>query len=132
MPSIRVSIFSVACVPVMLALCGCGGSDELEVSGTVTFDGKPVNEGDITFRASDRGYGGKIKDGKYTMTVPPGKSRVEITAFRETGKMLNLNPGEDPIPELEPYIPEKYNSSSVLSADVSSDKKTFDFKLESK
>jgi hypothetical protein len=130
MPSLRAVIFFVACVPVIFALYGCGGSDEVEVSGTVTFDGKPVEEGDIIFRGTDRAFGGKIKDGNYKLTVSPGKSRVEITAFRAIpGRVDHSNPGEEK-PVLEPYIPEKFNSKSTLTADVSSSQTTFDFKLE--
>jgi len=53
------------------------------VSGTVTFDGKPVEKGNITFLPVDgksANTGGEIVGGKYKVKNPtPGKSRVEVS-----------------------------------------------------
>ena len=130
------------CALVALALLvspGCGGSDQLEsveISGTVTFDGEPVKEGEIVFRAADaqvRSCGGPITDGKFSFKGSPGAKKVEITAMREVpGKMdTTSNPGEES-PLMEMYIPAEYNDETTLTADVpESGKKTFQFDLKS-
>jgi hypothetical protein len=71
--------------PLMLTtLCGCGGSvdegpERFDVSGTVTFDGKPVPTGTIYFNPAE-GHSGPqgfaaIVDGKYD-TASEGKGTV--------------------------------------------------------
>ncbi|MBN9122237.1 MAG: hypothetical protein J0I06_24375 [Planctomycetes bacterium] len=63
---------------------GCGGSGS-SVSGTVTFNGQPVESGNINFIPADgKGapVGGEIKGGKYTVrNVTPGKNKVVVTAY---------------------------------------------------
>ena len=119
---------------VILAGCGQGGPQTFDVSGTVTFDGAPVEQGEIVFRdpaGQEKGYGGIITDGKFSFESSPGKKRVEITAMRVVpGEFDTMNPGEK-TPKMEPYIPEKYNGASELTAEVSSSSKTFNFPLTS-
>ena len=65
---------------------GCG-SGLATVSGTVSYEGKPVEEGAINFTPHDgktAAAGGMIKDGKYYVTeVPPGKKLVEIIGTKK-------------------------------------------------
>jgi hypothetical protein len=104
-----------------LAVTGCGGSMR-DVSGTVTFDGAPVPEGHIAFvpEKGGAGGGGTITDGQYTARVPAGKSKVQITA----SKKMKLPPGQVGMygdkEEVRQYVPEKYNTQTELTADVSS------------
>jgi hypothetical protein len=68
-----------------LALAGCsGGGGGATISGTVTFNGAPLEKGSITFTPEDgKGTpaGGMIENGKYTATgVTSGKNRVEIVS----------------------------------------------------
>lgn len=108
---------SVLCVfaALMLLLVGCGssGPETFTVSGTVTLDGEPVVQGDISFWDPERqvgACGGKIVDGQYSFESSPGSKNVDITAYRETGEMdTTSNPGEE-APMLEMYIPTKYNT----------------------
>jgi hypothetical protein len=103
----------------VLALAGCGGSAH-DVSGTVTLDGEPIPEGYIAFtpEGGGRGAGGAIKDGKYSVHVPAGKSRVEITA----SKKMSLARGQVGMygekEEVRQYIPGRYNATSELTANV--------------
>ena len=103
----------------LLSLTGCG-SGEIVVSGTVTLDGKPLEEGNIAFRplpasATSEATGGPIKGGKYQVKVPPGRNRIEINATRAT-------PGpKGPLGTTAPpksIIPEKYNAQSKLTEEV--------------
>jgi hypothetical protein len=127
------SLFAASAV----ILAGCGGEsapETLPVTGSVSFDGTPVTQGEIVFRdaaGQTRSCGGQITDGKFSFDASPGSKKVEITARREVpGKMDTSNPGEE-VPLMEQYIPASYNTETTLTADVSSDKKTFDFDLQS-
>ncbi|MFN3153366.1 hypothetical protein [Bremerella sp.] len=116
---------------------GCNfdsGPPMVEVSGTVTFDGQPVNDGNIFFRAKDGGnsYGGKIVQGKYESTVSPGDKTVEIIAMREVpGVFVSHNPGEKS-PKMEMFIPPKYNRKTTLEISLPQDasQSTQDFQLD--
>jgi len=51
----------------------------------VTFDGRPVDGGEIIFAAVDKGVApdaGRIDNGAYDLLVKAGKKRVEIRASR--------------------------------------------------
>ena len=115
-------------------LAGCSNEPKVYVvKGAVTFDGQPVQEGDIMFSspAGDRGPdAGKIKDGAYELKTTEGKKRVEISAAKiQPGGARGA--GGEPVPE--EYIPERYNSQSELTADVRpTPANVIDFKLQSR
>ena len=126
------------CVGALLLLatalmgCGPGGSGELPVEGNVTFQDKAVDNGEIVFTPADgqtASIAAKITAGKYACQLPPGKSQVRITAYREVpGQFDNSNPGQ-PSPLIEMYIPDEYNAKSTLEVTVDSAKKDLDFEL---
>ncbi|MBD3675260.1 MAG: hypothetical protein HUJ26_17230 [Planctomycetaceae bacterium] len=128
-----------ACL-ICLITVGCGGSggdgpELFPVTGTVTFDGEPVSEGRILFRAdggAGKGYAGEIKEGTYTVETVAGDMTVEIVASREVpGKFGEAaSPDEEPPPLMEMYIPEKYNTKTTLTATVSDGENTIPFELE--
>ena len=129
-------LFMVAAVCFTAPLTGCGPSDGLVLlSGTVTFDGAPIPEGTIQFRALEgdqKAYASPIVDGKYEARVEPGPAIVEVRASRIVeGKFDESNPGEK-VPVGEMYIPEKYNSRTELKVTVESDKLDENFDLASK
>jgi hypothetical protein len=68
----------------LLAAFGCGGGDGSTVSGEVTFNGKPLDKGYVTFNPSDgkgKPVGAEIVGGKYTArNVAPGKNKVLVTS----------------------------------------------------
>ncbi len=112
----------LAAMTIIFTGCQPPGPEMHMVTGTVTFDGEPVAQGDIVFRDTDgqtRGYGGQIVDGKYEFECEPGSKKVEISAMREVpGKMDTSNPGEE-VPLMEQYIPEKFGAATTLTTDVS-------------
>lgn len=126
----------VAAVCFTVSVVGCAPSDGLVlVSGSVTLDGTPISEGTIQFRALEgdqKAYASSIVDGKYEARVEPGPASVEVRASRIIeGKFVESNPGEfDPVGEM--YVPEKYNSRTVLKVTVESDKLDENFDLVSK
>ena len=120
-------IVAAGFVVAMLLVAGCG-ERTYKVSGTVTFDGKPVENGTIVFEAADSGAGlanSGIKDGKFELQSKIGKKKVVISAFR-------TRPGteKDVQPSVDEYIPRKYNLETTLFKDVAATDNQFDFNLE--
>jgi len=113
--------------------CGPSGPETYEVSGEVTFDGQPVADGEIVFRAADgsaASWAGKIENGRYSLPATAGKKRVEITAFRQVKIDAPPESAEGDISGI-PYIPPKYNSQSELAVEVTPEgPNEFDFPLE--
>jgi hypothetical protein len=110
--------------------CGSGGPKTYTITGTVTFDGTRVENGEIIFvplERDDAPDSGFIKNGTYKVQVKAGDKRVEIRASREVPETPN------PMgPVYQPYIPDRYNEKSILTAAISADgKKQWDFALES-
>jgi len=71
-----------------LALAGCGPSTPTgaKVRGTVSYNGKPLPVGSVTFIPADpagRAVAGEVTDGKFEVNgVTPGKNRVHVDAFK--------------------------------------------------
>jgi hypothetical protein len=120
-----------AVVPLAVALAGCGGHgvETYAVSGTVTWQGQPVPNGDIIFAPLDGAVvpdAAKIINGKYRLQAKAGKNRVEIHAAHREGR-INPVMGES---RAKPYIPAQFNAKSVLTAEVLPDgKNVFAFDL---
>jgi hypothetical protein len=68
-------------------ILGCGGNSTGTVTGTVTFEGQPIEQGQITFSpAGTEGStaGDKIANGKYTVKdLKPAKYHVVVEATKE-------------------------------------------------
>lgn len=111
---------------VVIGTVGCGGPSGPKlypVTGTVTWEGEPLPEGDISLIPIGSGgsAGGKIIDGKFSVKTDPGKKRVEIFAMRDVpGKFREDNPGEK-TPVREAYLPPIYNKKSTLEIEVFAD-----------
>lgn len=126
-----------------LLLTGCGhpGPERTSAEGQVTFDGKPLESGSIIFIPMDQtagpSAGGSIENGKYQILAPQGpivgSHQVQIRAFRKSGRMTPAGPqpGAAPSPEMEMFIPEKYNSKSTLEVVFDSGMNQNDFELKS-
>ena len=69
----------------LVALLGCNSKNSL--TGAVTYDGQPIENGAITFTPADGkgpSAGGAISGGNYQIEdVPPGEKIVQVTAFGE-------------------------------------------------
>jgi len=109
-------------------IVGCSRADTVEVSGTVRWEGKAIQNGDVIFESTDPhvpAAAGKILEGRYVFRCKPGNKRVEIRSYRLTGRKTSQNN-----PEGAMYIPERYNVKSEVMANVTFDgKNTFDFDL---
>jgi len=122
------SIFPWAALPLLVLSLGCGGGDDApikyEVSGQVTLDGQPLQQGRITFRPLDRATAsasGKIENGGYVLECLSGQKRVEITSRRRipgpktTGSKASSG---EPAITIEMLVPQQYNRESTLTAEV--------------
>ena len=133
----------------ILIVSGCSaktGPERATVSGTVTFDGEPLETGLIAFipDGATQGptAGAAIQKGKYATPAGTGPvlgpHRVEITAHR-TGRVIEgaglgggVGPSGGVVSEKsEMYVPAQYNKNSTLTIDVKSGKNLQDFPLKS-
>ncbi len=112
----------------LIVMPGCSRPETVEVSGSVTWEGAPMPHGDIVFFALDPhvpAAAGKIIDGAYTFRCKPGEKRVEIQAYRLSGR---TTPQGIPIGEM--YVPERYSSETELMANVTPEgENKFEFAL---
>jgi hypothetical protein len=124
------------CTVVVLALCGCTRQDaKVTIRGQVTLDGTSIDNGTISFRpVSDEGAtaGNVIVAGRYEVSLPPGKKKVEIQAYRKVGERRSVpwEPKSPMVPVKQQIVPEKYNAETMLTYEVTSDADNVDFPLE--
>jgi hypothetical protein len=131
----RVSLgLTVLCLASLVA--GCGGTDQLEVQGTVSYDGQPVKAGAIAFvPAANQGLsaGGTVLDGKYHIPAhigpKTGAYRVEIRWAKPTGKKIKSETGAT-LELTEEGLPAKYNDQSELTAELKPGSNTVNFDLK--
>lgn len=137
LPALLARFSLCACALIPLLAAGCGGGTPA-VSGTVTFDGKPLNGGMIKFVPTDGSTSGgqiELREGRYTSepswNLKPGKYRVEVRWQNRTWK-----PAPSPtdsgavVAEGKEQIPQRYNSKSELTADLKSGENKIDFDLK--
>lgn len=125
-------------------IVGCGEAppQQAAVHGRVTYRGKPIEQGKIVFHpvAPLKGLptGADIVNGSYTINENGpvlGKYRVEIQAYRKTGRKIPDIMGDVSIPnrplvdEMVPLLPAAFNVESTLTADIATSDNTVDFKL---
>ena len=124
----------------IIAGCGRGGLRRLDVHGTVSYQGTPVDDGEIVFSPRASGLPmavGTIVGGKYGVPKQLGPAlgayEVKITAFRKTGKKVSPSPYSEQrlaADEVEQIIPAKYNEATELRVELGADQSQYDFKLD--
>lgn len=135
-------------LPLALALAagsGCNGeSRHVSVSGTVTLDGKTLDDGNIQFTpdgSDGLAVGAMVSNGRYSLPNPPGlapgKYRVSILASESAAARPDMPPdvgmaiakaGGTSKP-----IPARYNEHTTLRAEVTAGgSNAFDFALSGK
>jgi len=129
-------VLTAAVLAVALAgLAGCGSSN-VAVKGTVKFDGKPIDDGTITFvpeTEDGRKFASTvIKDGSYAFDSKngpaAGKYKVQFTWNRKTG--AKVPDGDNGMrDETVQALPEKYNKSTTYTAEVKSSSEPINFDL---
>lgn len=113
---------------VALGAIGCGGgTDRVAISGTASYGGEPIKDGQIAFTPQGGGQTGigAIVDGSYSIPADrgpsPGPALVRITANRPTGRKVKPSayaPDQTPQEVYEQFLPAKYNESSELVVEI--------------
>jgi hypothetical protein len=125
MHALRATRTVLALLAVVLVASCDNGPPSGEVSGRVSYDGKPLDNGSITFFPTDGKSptaGGLIKDGKYAvLKVSVGKYKVTISGSQIVGqKKLYNTPNSPTAPITVDPLPEKYKdwNKTELTLDV--------------
>jgi hypothetical protein len=131
---IRLVVSGSVFLAVLFVLAGCGG--EPTISGMVKVDGQALEEGSITFFPVDgktATTGGNVKAGQYSVKVPIGVMKVNISKPKIVGyKKLYNTPDAKEYPVTAEALPERYNEKSELKFDVKSGANAKDWDLKSK
>jgi hypothetical protein len=121
----------------LLFVAGCGGGDQgrYTVTGKVTFQGQPVEQGEITFEDPAAGQVNSSplgSGGSYSLEVPAGDFKVSVAP-----PLIEMKGTADSPPDMVrnpavKNIPKKYwvQETSGLSAKVDKNAKAFDFELK--
>ncbi len=132
------SALTTAALLISLALTGCAGKEPtpetLPVTGTVTYKGKPLPAGSITFypESGMPGSGPLNEKGEFTLTTfapgdgaVRGQHKVVVRAFNSSADVGLGNPSK------ESNIPSKYNdvSTTPLTATVQDEVNELTFDL---
>jgi len=146
------------CFPGLVLVCcllftagNCVSSNRGAVKGKVTVNSEPLQEGQLSFVPLDPSLGpsagAAIINGEYKIDTakgpPAGEYRVQINAFRKTGKKTWDGMGDEQAPagkkafveEVEAFIPPKYNTDSELRATIKAGEVNvydFDMKIAAK
>jgi hypothetical protein len=126
---------SIACgIALITCVAGCGrGGGSAAISGTVSYEGKPLEKGIINFVPAD-GKGptaaATIADGKYSVKVAPGKKLVRIEGYKVTGEHPYSRSNPRIVVDQKQILPPRYNTKSELTRDIASSDRTCDFALE--
>jgi hypothetical protein len=124
----------------LLSLAGCGNTPQRqEISGTVRFKGRPVEDGVVKFEPMDgqaSGDGAQIVKGRYQLPKSkgmfPGKYRVSIYAGDGRSGAGDASP-DSPYAGMKPgkeMIPPEYNEKSEVIKEVTTDgPNQFDFDI---
>lgn len=117
----------------LLWLLGCGEPNPLgryALSGSVTFQGQPLDQGLISFEPVDPtkgvGSGALIKNGKYEIPtdkgLPAGRYTVRITSTDPTAPPpADAMPGDSPVRLGKERIPPPWNLESDQQIEVKPD-----------
>lgn len=119
---------------------GCGGDDRQAISGSVTLNGRPLDQGVIVFVSADAKSptqaSTQIANGSYQIPqaqgLVPGKYKVSISS--PDGKTPDADPNAAPGPSgnfaSKDRIPAKFNTDSTLEVEVKKgDPNKFDFTI---
>ncbi|MCC7084014.1 MAG: hypothetical protein IT427_03280 [Pirellulales bacterium] len=118
-----------------LSAVGCGNGNRAAVSGTVTLDGKPLQQGVINFLLADGkgpSAGGTITDGQYeisaTKGVMVGSNRVSISSVQPTGRKIQSLGRVDE--EYAEAVPTRYNQQTTLLHEIQPGQNVLNFDLQ--
>jgi hypothetical protein len=129
---------------VLLVLAGCSrevGPQTMRVWGDVSFEGKPVEDGTITFESTDGSppAQGPIKAGHYDLPAESGPVAaktyiVKFSAMVKTGKTVPnvMGDGAPTMDVLAETLPAAFNTQSTIKKTIAPEpeKNQLNFKLQ--
>lgn len=150
-------LIAIVCVSLGTAFTtGCGGMSAPTVTGTVTMDGQPLPNAQVTFTPTAGGQtaiGKTNSSGKYELYrrdergTPAGSYEVRVTTIQEPGTATSsdiASDSEDYLsqvagdssrgstkPSTKETIPARYNTQTTLSFDVEGGTNQIDLELTS-
>ena len=121
----RLQVIVFLAVLSMAAGCGGGSGDKATVPGRVSFEGAPVDEGEILLvpkSSTGRVSTGQIRDGKYLIPEKfgplAGEYVVQLKGYRPVPvKKKNPYAGDSQSASKQ-YLPPKYNADSTLTLEI--------------
>jgi hypothetical protein len=139
----KIASFAAICLVIATCLgCGKNGPHRAAVSGHVTLDGQPIDEGVIQFLPVEGTIGpetgGVITNGQYEIPrnrgPVVGKSRVELRASKKTGRKIQDPTGRPGVltDEYKEMFPPTSNANSSLLREINDAPNTFDFDIRTK
>lgn len=128
-----------ATLPLLFALVGCSseGAGLYEVSGEVTFQDRPLDNGSIQFHPHDPSqcnFGGAvISNGKYSVAklrgLKPGTYKITISAGDAQAPEKPVDAPGEARPVAKERIPADWNVNSTRTIEVTAGKNQFDFHI---
>ena len=109
-----------------VGLAGCGSGNKLRpVSGTITYQGTPLDTGSVTFLFTEPpgpAGGALITNGKFEIAAPrglePGTYRVQISSPKGVGERTPEQVATGASAPAKERIPPKYNTESEVTITV--------------
>ena len=136
-------LLGCACIGLLGGCGGASGPEKVTLSGKVTYQGKPLEDGDISFRpvpgTNAPPTSTVIKNGHYTAgdraAIASGTFNVQINGYKKREGAVKDSAGiERPgVDNREQILPEKFNTKSTIEQVTivkgkSSQTKDFDLK----
>ena len=110
---------------------GCSEEKFGQVSGRVTFEGKPVAAADLEFQPEVTGaapsYARADDEGRYTLKYSASKTGAEVGTHLV--KITTARRVDDGARKLKEKLPAKYNRNSDLLREVKAGENVIDFEL---
>jgi hypothetical protein len=121
----------------LASVAACAPADKFpryKISGKVTYQSQPVEDGTITFEDPATGQVNSsplASGGGYSTELPPGSFKVSVSPPLVETKGTGDSP-PDMVPKKVNNIPKKYwvQETSGLTADIAKDKRNFDFDMK--
>lgn len=106
-------------------MLGCGGGDgRIEVDGTITWNGQPIEEGYIEVSpvaGPGQVDGADIVDGKFSLRTTAGEKRVSVVARRKIGETAPTERIPTPEPIYFQYLPPQFNDNTTQTLTIPPD-----------
>jgi hypothetical protein len=124
----RTRFIALAAVLMAVSLPGCGGETLYRVTGEVSWEGVPIEDGQINFLPEDGNIHpatAKIVNGRYDARVAAGRMKVEVHGQKDMGYNAAMHQNTK-----KHYVSAEYSFETTLRFDVEKhDSNVADFHL---